>query len=192
MRDPASRFLRGLLAAACLGIAVAPPAFADQQRTGSHLNSHTARPTALYLNEPSAIDQILQLIQSRRHSEALALAEHHVDSLRSMLVDEEPGAPNHLYFALNALCVARTAASEVEQGIESCSEAIALDPRHWSAWNSRGTAHFADENFDAASEDFLRALALAPRSNGIVETLQRNVRLALERQDETLRIGGLD
>lgn len=179
MKRPMSRWTAGLFAL----VTITPVAtmLADEPRTGSHLEGGTARPTAIYINEPSALDEVLKLIQSERNQEAVARARKHVEDLRSTQVVEETLEPDVLYSALNALCVALMAAGQTDEALATCSEAIDLVPRRWSAWNSRGTTYYADFAFDAALADFQRALALAPRDKDLVETLQLNVRLAYER-----------
>lgn len=171
-----------VLALAMLGIASTVPASGEIQRTGTHLESRTARPATLFINKPTAIDEILNSIQAGNHQQAVALARKHVDDLRTTQVVHETTTPQTLYFALNALCVALTTAGEIEEALATCSEAIAQAPSRWTAWNSRGTTHFANQTFDAAVSDFLRANALAPDNEDIVDTIQWNIRLARERE----------
>ena len=162
-------------------ILVAAPASGADQRTGSHLDSGTARPVAMHLNPPTALDRVLKLIQAGQNREAVDVARRHVESLRDVYVFDETRLPGPLYFALNALCVALTTSNQISEALAACDEAIALAPQRWTAWNSRGTAHFVAADFASALADFERARALAPIGTAAVETVERNISLARQR-----------
>lgn len=164
-----------------LAAAVASASAAAQQRTGSHLDSHSARPTRVHFNVSSEIDRILNLIEAGRNQEAVSAAHEHVESLRTMQLHAETKEAELLYYALNALCIALTTTSQFDEALETCSAAIDESPQRWSAWNSRGTTYFATANFEEALADFSRAYALAPDDEAIVDTIQWNIRLTNER-----------
>ena len=158
------------------------PAFA-QNRTGSHLDNRSARPSVLYLNDTSELDEIENLIQAEKYQAAVALAEAHVKNVSSMTSLDASATTTVLYDALNALCIALTMADRTDEALDTCSEAIAAVPRRWSGWNSRGTTHFVNRNFEAAYDDFARAHELAPDDADIVDTIEWNLRLTRERID---------
>jgi len=164
-----------------LGYGVALPASIAQQQTGTHLDSRISHPTVVHFNAPTRIDEILQLIEAGRNEDAVAVAYEHVENLQSVRLLAETSVPDTLYYALNALCIALMTTGQIEEALDTCSHAIREVPQQWAAWNSRGTTYFATASFEEALGDFLRALALAPNDENIVDTLQWNIRLTNER-----------
>lgn len=171
-----------LIAGAVLLAALAAPRpQAAETRTGTHLESRAAQPAIVHLNEPGEIDEILALIAAGRNADAVSRASAYVDRLEEPNLDDGATVSARRYFALNALCIALMANGRTDEAIEQCSEAISLAPGRWAAWNSRGTVHFARQDFEAALADFERARELLPKNQEALAAIERNIELSRDR-----------
>lgn len=150
-------------------------------QTGSRVDSGAARVAVLQMNESSTVDVIGRLLEQGKTRDAVDLARRYVESLRNQLsVGEGEIAPD-VYFALNALCIALTKDTNYDEAIETCSRAVEMRPRRWSAINNRGTAHFAARQYEAALVDYRLALSVVPDDADIRRTIAYNIELAESR-----------
>ena len=156
------------------------------QRTGTRLGSDTTARTVIHFGSSNEIRRIRDLLEEGLTNEAVEFAEDYVRSLDSAR-NVRTGRRDERYYALNALCAARTKAGLPAAAIEACSEAIERSASTWNAFNSRGGAYFSDHQYESALEDYRHALSLAPRSNNVATIIEHNIELALQRVDE---VGG--
>lgn len=175
------RYVAGIAVAASMAATEAPGLRAAEQRTGTHLESGAALPTVVHLNEPREIDEILALIAEGKNADAVSLASAYVERLAEPNLEDRATVNARRYFALNALCIALMASERTEEAIEQCSAAISLAPGQWAAWNSRGTTHFARQDFAAALADFERARSLVPKNREALAAIERNIELTRQR-----------
>jgi tetratricopeptide (TPR) repeat protein len=151
-------------------------------QTGTRVDSHTARPMVLQLNESSVLDEIQRLINEGDTAGAVELARRNLASFdHTVRVNPDENLPAR-YFALNALCVALTRHGEPDEAAEACTEAIGLLPQRWSAINNRGTARYTAGRFGEALSDYRLALRVAPREPNITATIEHNINLTIARQ----------
>ncbi len=54
--------------------------------------------------------------------------------------------------------------NEIDAAIKDCTESIKLDPKDYSAFNSRANAYSAKQEYDKAIADFTAALAINPKN----------------------------
>jgi len=144
--------------------------------TGSRLDSRIPEPAVIPLSEFDEIDKIRILLQEGRGEEAVNAARAHLAYLER-LGNQLPRATVHRYFALNALCGALTQTGELEKAIATCTTAIELSPKRWSAVNNRGTAHYVSGNYQAALNDYRRAMELVANNEDLAEMIQHNIEL---------------
>jgi len=152
--------------------------------TGSRLAAGLTPRTVMSFASPGEVRRVLELLEEGRDEEAVELASTYLRSLGSTA--DAAGSANlqKRYLALNAHCIALTRVGRYAEAVASCSDATALVPDRWTAWNSRGAAHYSAGNFDTALADYRRALAAAPAdSPGVVAAVEQNIRLAEARLD---------
>ena len=58
------------------------------------------------------------------------------------------------------------ATKDLDEKIQWCTKAIALDPKCSTAYRERGFAHYDEGNYERAIQDCSRASGLEPRDNG--------------------------
>ena len=175
---------RTLTGASLAVLLMAPLAAEQPAHTGSHLESRTARPMSLQLNESSEVTEIQRLLSEGETEAAVRRARRYVDSFKLRLhVSYDEMMPAR-YFALNALCVALTQFGDTEGAATACTEAIGMIPDRWSAINNRGTARFVAGRYGEALADYRLALRVAPPERGIVETIEHNINLTVQSQQE--------
>jgi len=146
-----------------LGIAMAAPALA-QSRVGSQAYSRSQS----WIQYPGEIREVGRLINKGKVDEAVRLAEAFLD---------QPMPGEYRYDGLNALCVARTAARQLDLALEACDKAIDLLPSHWQAYNSRGTALYHLKRYEDAAASYRQALEIHPKS----DIAKHNLSLTLAR-----------
>jgi len=173
------------IAFAGLGFSIAAAAAAEEQpQTGTRLDSRGARPISLQINETSAIAEIQRLLGAGETEEAVELARRYVESFeRTQHVSFREVLPAR-YFAFNALCVALTQSGEGDEAADACTRAIDLLPQRWTAINNRGTARFVAERYGEALADYRLALRVAPPDPAVEATIEHNIALAVEHQNE--------
>jgi tetratricopeptide (TPR) repeat protein len=153
-------------------------------QTGSRVDSGAARVAVMQMNESSTVDEIGRRLEQGKTRDAVDLARRYVESLNNQIsVGEGEIAPD-VYFALNALCIALTQDNNYDEAIGTCSRAVEMRPRRWSAINNRGTAHFAARQYEAALDDYRLALSVAPENADIRGTIAYNIELAESRLGE--------
>lgn len=139
---------------------------AAQAQTGSRVGAEAQPQTTLWLKAPSDIGKMRKLLREGRPDEAIRLAEKFLDTVH---------LPSpYRYSGLNALCIGHTMKGEIDQAIAACNRAIDMMPSKWEALNSRATAHYTAGRFQAAIDDYRKALALAPG----LDVVQHNLELA--------------
>jgi len=148
-------------------------------QTGSRLTQRSIAVGTFWINGASEINEVRNLLQNERPEQAVKVARKFVYQVRKTASFGAIGRTRVLYDALNALCVALTVKGDADEAVDTCSEAIRLQPSDWRAVNSRGTAYFTLGNFRAAMEDYRRALATEPKSEKVVDLLRRNLQLAV-------------
>lgn len=144
-------------------------------QTGSRIGGGAHPQNTMWLGEPGEFAEIRTLIDNSKAGEAVEVARG--------FIARERGSPSadgqmHEYYGLNALCVALTANGDGAESIAVCNDAIAKSPSRWHAFNSRGTAHYVQDHFGAALEDYRQALELAPNSKSIDSLIRHNIELA--------------
>jgi tetratricopeptide (TPR) repeat protein len=85
-------------------------------------------------------------------------------AIYDQLVAEEPGAVTYASRAAHH----RHAETASEEAIQAdIDKAIALDPDYWAPRDVRGRLYFYAQRYDAAAQEFARAIALAPEQGGL-------------------------
>lgn len=135
----------------------------------SRISSQTQPVNRIWLDRPSELSHVSQLLNNGQREEALEIAEGFARA--------EMTGPFR-YESLNVLCIAQTSNGLIDDALESCNKAITLRPSTWIAYNSRGGAHFAAGDYASAIEDYTHALKLYPKS----EIIKFNLALAQSKQ----------
>lgn len=85
-------------------------------------------------------------------------------AIYDQLVAEEPSAVTYASRAAHH----RHAETASEEAIQAdIDKAIALDPTYWAPRDVRGRLHFYAKRYDAAAQEFARAIELAPEQGGL-------------------------
>lgn len=79
------------------------------------------------------------------------------------------------YQGLNAMCNAYTAMGEKEEAIKACTQAIALFPKRWEAFNTRGAAYHVRGDYTEATADYKRALKLVRNNARFADLIKNNL-----------------
>ncbi len=147
------------------------------QQTGTHLKDvdNIASKSVFWLKQPHEINTILLLIQEGKKERAVKKARDYAASLEKARGTE---AKQRRYYALSALCGALTSTGELNEAIDTCSQAVALYPTHWQALNNRGTAYYVSGQIDRALTDYRKALNQVGISEEVTEIIQHNIRLS--------------
>lgn len=66
--------------------------------------------------------------------------------------------------ALSNLCAGYVGAGQHDEAIAACTEAIAVRPGNWRAYNNRALAYLAQGRLVAARQDVITGLSLQPES----------------------------
>jgi tetratricopeptide (TPR) repeat protein len=164
-----------MLAVCFIGVASAADGVSE---TGSRVGSGATKLAVLQLNESTVVDEVQRLLDQGKTTDAIALARDYVDSFQSQQSFTLAETVPESYFALNALCVALTRNRDYDEAIETCTQAIRIQPRRWSAINNRGTAHYAAGRYGDALSDYRLALSVAPDDGNIRDTIWHNIALA--------------
>lgn len=148
------------------------------ERTGSRLGAGASDVAVVRFSEPYEVRHVLELIEQGKFDEAVEFAEAYLESLASVVEAGGSSAARQRYYALNAVCIARTKAGKIDAAIEACTEAIDVLPTTWLAINSRGTAYYSSRRFELALNDYRRALEVAPKNDErVIATIEQNIRL---------------
>lgn len=150
-------------------------------RTGSRLDSDSSSRLVYQFSAGAEVQRVLDLLEQGRTDDAVEYARDYVDSLSSKAYVGGTSILRERYFALNALCAALTKAGRPDEAVATCSEAIERQPSEWTAFNSRGTAHYSSRRFDLAAADYLRALELAPSDEDVRAMIEHNLALTEQR-----------
>jgi len=147
------------------------------QQTGTHLKDvdNIASETVFWLKQPHEINTILSLIQEGKKERAVKKARDYAESLERARGTE---AKQRRYYALSALCGALTSTGELNEAIDTCSQAIALYPTQWQALNNRGTAYYVSGQIDLALTDYRKALNQVGISEEETDLIQHNIGLS--------------
>ena len=154
------------------------------QQTGTRIKGADSfyPETVLWLDQPHEINTILSLIQEGKKERAVEKARDYVERLENARGAQ---AKQRRYYGLNALCAALTSTGELNEAIDTCSQAIALYPTRWMALNSRGTAYYVSGQIDPALMDYRKALSQVKASDGLTDLIQHNIRLAEAKKSNT-------
>ena len=154
------------------------------QQTGTRIKGADSfyPETVLWLDQPYEIDAIRLLLQEGKKERAVEKARDYVESLENVRGAE---AKQRRYYGLNALCAALTSTGELNEAIDTCSQAIALYPTRWLALNSRGTAYYVSGQIDLALMDYRKALSQKGVSEAVTNLIQHNIRLAEAKKSNT-------
>jgi Flp pilus assembly protein TadD len=154
------------------------------QQTGTRIKGADSfyPETVLWLDQPHEINTILSLIQEGKKEPAVEKARDYVERLEN---GRGAQAKQRRYYGLNALCAALTSTGELNEAIDTCSQAIALYPTRWMALNSRGTAYYVSGQIDLALTDYRKALSQVKASKAVTDLIQHNIRLAEAKKSNT-------
>ena len=154
------------------------------QQTGTRIKGvDSSYPeTVLWLDQPHEIAAIRLLLQEGKKERAVEKARDYVESLENALGAE---AKQRRYYGLNALCGALTSTGELNEAIDTCSQAIALYPTRWLALNSRGAAYYVSGQIDLALMDYRKALSQVEASEAVTDLIQHNIELAEAKKSNT-------
>ena len=154
-----------------------------------------AQPTGTRVKDGASTQPlaVLQLdIESQFDSIRAALARGDVDEAerkaRTLLIVDQQSSTR--YAALNALCAVSNQRRDWSEAVARCGQAIDMRPRHWMAWNTRGTAYLMSGDTEAAAADYQRALELLPSGHRMGEAVRHNIELAERVKRGELTIGG--
>ena len=151
-------------------------------QTGSRIDSSAYPVLSLWLAPPGEISEIRRLLQTGHANDAVVLARNFLEQVKYNI---RRGDETHLYFAMNALCVALTNAGELDEAISSCTRTIELYPNHWQAVNNRGTAYLVAGRVGEATADYRTALDLQTAKGSFAEVIQHNLDLSVSRLSGT-------
>ena len=115
-----------MLAVCFIGVASAADGVSE---TGSRVGSAATKLAVLQLNESTVVDEVQRLLDQGKTTDAIALARDYVDSFQSQQSITLTETVPESYFALNALCVALTRNRDYDEAIETCTQAIRIQPR---------------------------------------------------------------
>ena len=154
------------------------------QETGTRIKggARTYPESVLWLTQPHEITAIRLLLQEGEKERAVERARDYVASLENVRGAQ---AKQRRYYALSALCGALTSTGELNEAIDTCSQAIALYPTHWQALNNRGTAYYVSGQMDLALTDYRQALSQVGISEAVTNLIQHNIRLAEGKKSNT-------
>ena len=154
------------------------------QQTGTRIEGANSfyPETVVWLDQPYEIDAIRLLLQEGKKERAVEKARDYVESLENALGVE---AKQRRYYGLNALCAALTSTGELNEAIDTCSQAIELYPTHWLALNSRGTAYYVSGQIDLALKDYRKALSQVGASEAETNLIKHNISLAEAKKSNT-------
>jgi len=154
------------------------------QSTGTRINKvDSAYPeSVIWFSQPREINDIRLLLQEGKKARAVKKARAYVASLENVGGVE---AQQRSYYGLNALCAALTSTGELDEAIDTCSQAITLYPTRWQALNNRGTAYYVSRQIDLALRDYRQALKQVQGSETLTGLIQHNIRLAEEKKLNT-------
>ena len=154
------------------------------QQTGSRIKEGArAYPeSVLWLTQPQEITAIRLLLQEGEKERAVKKARDYAAILENVGGAE---AKRRRYYALSALCAALTSTGELNEAIDTCSQAIALYPTRWQALNNRGTAYYVSGQIDLAFTDYRKALNQVGVSEAVTDLIQHNIRLAEAKKSKT-------
>lgn len=154
-----------------------------------------AQPTGTRVKDGASTQPltVLQLdLESQFDSIRAALARGDVDGAERkaqalLIIDQQPSTR---YAAINALCAVSNQRGDWSQAVTRCGQAIDMRPRHWMAWNTRGTAHLMSGDTEAAAADYKRALELMSPGHRMQDAVRHNIELADRVMRGELTIGG--
>jgi tetratricopeptide (TPR) repeat protein len=154
------------------------------QQTGTRIKDidNIATESVFWLKQPREIKTILSLIQEGKKKRAVEIARDYAASLENT---RGAGAKQRRYYAFSALCGALTSTGELNEAIDTCSQAIALYPTRWEALNNRGTAYYVSGQIDLALTDYRKALDQVGISEEVTDLIQHNIRLAEAKESKT-------
>ena len=154
------------------------------QKTGTHIKDidNIASESVFWFKQPDEINTILSLIQEGEKERAVKKARDYAASL-----ENAPGAEGkqRRYYAFSALCGALTSTGELNEAIDTCSQAIVLYPTRWQALNNRGTAYYVSGQIDLALMDYRKALSQVEASEAVTDLIQHNIELAEAKKSNT-------
>jgi tetratricopeptide (TPR) repeat protein len=154
------------------------------QETGTRIKegSRTYPESVVWLTPPHEIIAIRLLLQEGEKDRAVEKARDFVASLENVRCAE---AKQRLYYRLSALCAALTSTGELNEAIDTCSQAVELYPTHWQALNNRGTAYYVSGQIDLALTYYWDALSELQESDPVTELIQHNIGLAEAKKSNT-------
>ena len=154
------------------------------QQTGTRIKDgdNIASEAVFWFKQPHEITDIHKLIQQGKKERAVKKARDYAASLENPRGAE---AKQRRYHALSALCAALTSTGELNEAIDTCSQAIELYPTRWQALNNRGTAYFVSGQIDLALTDYRQALIQVRESETLTDLIQHNIRLAEAKKSNT-------
>ena len=79
-------------------------------------------------------------------------------------------APRQRAIAFSNICAGHVGLRQFPEAIESCNEALELNPRLWRAYNNRALAWLGQGNVPAARRDVDAGLAINPDSRSLRES----------------------
>jgi len=154
------------------------------QQTGTRIKDgdNIASESVFWFKQPHEISDIHSLIQQGKKERAVKKARDYAASLENA---RDAETKQRRYHALSALCAALTSTGELNEAIDTCSQAIALYPTRWQALNNRGTAYFVSGQIDLALTDYRKALNQVGISEAVTDLIQHNIRLAEAKKSKT-------
>jgi Flp pilus assembly protein TadD len=154
------------------------------QPTGSRIKEadNTYPESIIWFSQPHEITEIRLLMQEGKKERAVKKARAYVASLENVGGAE---AQQRRYYGLNALCAALTSTGELDEAIDTCSQAITLFPTRWQALNTRGTAYYVSGQIDLALTDYRQALSQVQGSETLTNLIQHNIGLAEAKKSNT-------
>ena len=148
--------------------------------TGSRLDTPAPAGFTYIINGHSEVEEIRRLLQNNLVDSAVLKAREFVKRQEEV---RDADSRVQLYYGLNALCGALTAANSLDEAITNCDRAIELDPERWQAFNNRGTAYFQQGKLDLALSDYRQALAMTGKSEQASRIVQHNINLVEEKKN---------
>ena len=154
------------------------------QQTGTRIKdvNSSYQESVVWFDMPTEITDIRLLLQGGEKERAVEKARTYVASLENV---DGIQAQRRRYYAFSALCAALTSIGEIDEAIDSCSEAIAIYPTLWQALNNRGTAYYVSGQIDMALTDYREALKQVQESETLTELVQHNIGLAESKKSKT-------
>lgn len=149
--------------------------------TGSRLESATPAGFTYVINGHSEVEEVRRLLQNNLVESAVLKAREFVKRQEQV---RDRDSRVQLYYGLNALCGALTAADSLAEAVTNCDRAIELDPDRWQAFNNRGTAYFQQGNYDMALSDYRQALSMTGDSEQATRIVQHNIGLVEEKKND--------